>query len=132
LSFASAVATDQRRAISALRRLSSGVLAAFLLVSPTLPAASAARQRSIVFKDVTEAAGIDFVHDHGGSGRHYYPETMSGGAAFLDYDGDGLVDVFLVQSGPLPGHPQSERRSDALYLNRGDGTFIEVTRAAGL
>jgi hypothetical protein len=126
--------SNEGRAISGERRSSSGLLAALLLllVSPAFAMTSTARQGGILFTDVTATAGIDFVHDHGGSGRHYYPETMSGGAAFLDYDGDGRIDVFLVQSAPLPGHPLPERRSDALYRNRGDGTFVEVSRAAGL
>ena len=54
----------------------------------------------IEFSDATKAAGIDFVHTHGGSGTHYYVETMSGGCAFLDFDGDDWLDIFLVQGAP--------------------------------
>ena len=84
------------------------------------------------FRDVTAASGIDFRHVHGGSGRKYMVETMGAGACFLDYDGDRFWDLYFVNSGRLPGSDLSGRPGDALYRNRGDGTFEDVTRAAGL
>ncbi len=94
--------------------------------------AAAERDSSILMKDVTTAAGIHFTHYHGGSGRHYYVETMSGGAAFLDYDGDGWSDILLVQSAPLPGSDKTGPFLSALYHNNHDGTFTDVTRGSGL
>src|SRR5260370_29581135 len=77
--------------------------------------------------DVTRQAGITFRHQSGASGRLYLPETMSAGCAFLDYNGDGWQDLFLVNSGRLPGFRGPRSASGpfypALYRNRGDGTF---------
>src|SRR4051812_45837921 len=67
------------------------------------PAAPAPASGPIVMTDATSAAGIKFVHSHGGSGRHYMIETFAGGCAFFDYDSDGWPDIFLVQEAPLPG-----------------------------
>jgi hypothetical protein len=53
--------------------------------------------------DVADQAGIRFKHTSGRSGRLYLPETASGGGGFIDYDGDGRLDIFLVNSAPLPG-----------------------------
>jgi hypothetical protein len=84
--------------------------------------------------DVTRSAGIDFTHRHGGNGKHYYVETMSGGCAFFDYDGDGWLDIYLVQGMPLPGSTLESEQPlrDRLYHNNGDGTFTDVTENAGL
>ena len=59
----------------------------------------------IRFEDTTEAAGINFRHDDGGTGRRHLPETFGAGVAWLDYDQDGRLDLYLVDSGPLPGDP---------------------------
>jgi len=78
-------------------------------------------------------AGITFVHDRGGTGAKHYPETMGAGVAWLDYDGDGWLDLYLVQSGPFPprGTPRDNAgAADRLYRNRGDGTFEDVTAGA--
>ena len=98
----------------------------------TAPAtAPAPAGREVVFTDVTHAAGIGFVHNSGAFGRKYLPETMGSGLAFFDYDGDGRQDLFFVNGADWP---EKRRRTatQALYRNRGDGTFEEVTRKAGL
>jgi hypothetical protein len=84
----------------------------------------------VSFVDVTKSAGIRFTHENGARGKKYLPETMGSGAAFLDYDGDGWVDVFLVNSKPWGS--SGDQSLPALYRNRGDGTFQDTTRAAGL
>jgi hypothetical protein len=95
-----------------------------------MPARSVAS--AVKFTDVTEAAGIRFKHTSGTSGRLYFPETVGSGCAFLDYNNDGRLDLFLVNSSRLPGYPERGPLYSALYRNNGDGTFTDVTRAAGL
>jgi enediyne biosynthesis protein E4 len=84
------------------------------------------------FENVAEQAGIRWRHVNGRSGRFYFPETMGSGCAFLDYDGDGHLDLFLVNSSRLPGFSDKGPFYPALYRNRGDGSFLDVTREAGL
>ena len=85
----------------------------------------------VTFEDVTEQAGIRFRHNSGAFGRKYLPETMGSGAAFLDVDGDGWPDIFFVNSTKWPGQ-KGQPSFPALYRNNGDGTFSDITRAAGL
>ena len=88
---------------------------------------------SDVYADVTARAGIDFVHVNGGSGERYLPETMGAGGGFFDYDNDGWLDIYLVQGAALPGFPVAATPpSDRLLRNRHDGTFEDVTAAAGI
>lgn len=88
----------------------------------------------VVFTDVTEQAGIDFVHVNGAYGERLMPETIGSGAAFIDYDKDGDQDLFLVNgnhwSGQEPADGATPRQ--ALYRNDGSGRFEDVTEAAGL
>ena len=88
-------------------------------------------QAAVTFTDVTESAGIRFRHNSGAFGLKYLPETMGSGAAFLDVDGDGWQDVFLVNATRFPGR-QGRASYPALYRNNGNGTFTDITRAAGL
>jgi hypothetical protein len=85
----------------------------------------------VTFLEVAAAAGIDFVHDRGDSGQKHLPESMGAGLAWLDFDGDGWTDLYLVQSGPFPPDGSPGAR-DRLWRNRGDGTFEEVTAMAQL
>jgi enediyne biosynthesis protein E4 len=89
--------------------------------------------RAPAFKvvDVTGAAGLKFRHYNGASGRKLLPETLGSGCAFLDYDADGWQDILLVNGMDWPG--QTKQRSTlSLYHNNRNGTFTDVTRAAGL
>jgi hypothetical protein len=83
------------------------------------------------FVDVTAAAGITFRHTSGAYGGRLLPETMGSGVVFLDFDGDGWQDVFFVNSTRWPGQ-RGPAGHPALYRNGGNGTFSDVTRAAGL
>ena len=81
--------------------------------------------------DVTRSAGIVFTHNNGAFGGKFLPETLGAGCAFLDYDADGWPDILLVNGKDWPGH-QRQRSTLALYRNNRNGTFTDVTRAAGL
>ncbi len=85
----------------------------------------------IQYTDVTESSGVRFVHENGASGKKYLPETMGSGGAFFDFDGDGWLDIFLVNSRGWPGQ-KKKSSPPALYRNDQDGTFTDVTRKAGL
>lgn len=110
----------------------AGACGVILAGSAAAPAQSSTPWTNQVrFSDVTAAAGIHFRHNSGAFGRKYLPETMGSGAAFLDVDNDGSQDVFLVNSKNWPGR-QGPASLPALYRNRGNGTFTDVTRQAGL
>jgi len=90
---------------------------------------------AIPFTDITQQAGITFVHENGAHGEKLLPETMGGGCAFLDYNGDGTQDILLVNSQRWPWDPRrsgSPEATHALYSNDGTGTFTDVTAEAGL
>lgn len=86
-----------------------------------------------LFQDVTEQAGIHFVHKNGvQADRPHFPETTPAGCAFLDYDNDGWLDILLIQSGDLEPEGHYSRPHCALYHNNGNGTFTDVTAGSGL
>ncbi len=88
---------------------------------------------AIQFTDVTEEAGIDFVHYNGAAGNKWMPETIGSGGGFFRYDDDPWPDLFLVNSTNWQGYPAPEGApTPALYRNNGDGTFDDVTARAGL
>ncbi len=92
---------------------------------------SRGRGGSFTLTDVTAAAGIQFRHNNGGYGGKLLPETMGSGCAFVDYDVDGWPDVLLVNGMDWAGHKR-QRSTLKLYRNNRNGTFSDVTRAAGL
>jgi enediyne biosynthesis protein E4 len=113
-------------------------LAAMGLVLP-LPMMQAAPASAPVF-DVKHPRGLDFKHVNSPTPQKYLIETMGGGVALLDYNNDGLLDIFLVNSGDLtnPMHtPEKFNRQDPknwnrLYRQNPDGSFTDVTKEAGL
>ena len=94
--------------------------------------ATAAHAGGATFTDVTQEAGIRFVHDNARSEEKYLVETMGSGCAFLDYDQDGFLDVFFVNGGQTPAYQPKNVQKNALYRSNGDGTFAEVTAKAGV
>jgi hypothetical protein len=86
---------------------------------------------TIAFQDITQKAGLHFVHNSGAFGGKYLPEAMGPGVAFIDYDNDGWPDISLVNGMDWPGHV-SKRSTPKLYHNNGNGTFTDVTQQAGL
>lgn len=95
------------------------------------PAPATAPASGLRFDDVTAAAGIRFTHFNGGDGRFLLPESIGSGGAFWDYDRDGHLDLLLVNGASWPDRPPKPAHP-ALYRNRGDGTFEDVTARAGL
>jgi hypothetical protein len=83
------------------------------------------------FTDVTSELGIDFVHHDGARGEKLLPETMGGGAAFFDYDGDGDQDLFFVNGASLTPGDDMTGPGNRLYRNEG-GRFVDVTEGSGL
>ncbi len=109
------------------------VLAA--LFSWLFPFPSAAGRAPVAkFTDVTRESGIAFTHQDGSADGQDTPTTLAGAAAFLDYDNDGLPDLFLVSGIAWPWNPPAAGAAPAfaLYHNVGAGHFRDVTKAAGL
>jgi hypothetical protein len=85
-----------------------------------------------IFGDVARSAGLDFVHVNGASQQRLLPEILGSGGGFLDFDNDGWLDVFLVDGGSLADAAIAGRARHRVYRNRGNGTFEDVTSAAGI
>jgi hypothetical protein len=88
--------------------------------------------RKPTFSDVTEAAGIRWGITRTALRGWNLVETMGGGGGFVDYDGDGRLDVYLVSYSREPQPPDGRTVGDALLRNNGDGTFTDVTARAGI
>ncbi len=83
------------------------------------------------FRDVSQELGVDFRHQDGRSGQRYYVETVASGGGWLDYDGDGDLDLYLVNGAATPGSTLPDTPRNALYENR-EGRFVDVAVAAGV
>lgn len=77
-------------------------------------------------------SGITWTHDNGRSDARHLPETCGGGGLFFDFDNDGWMDVYLVNSGPSDFYSPKTPIRNALYRNNHDGTFTDVTEKAGV
>lgn len=102
----------------------------------TLPVARATPTMdipNIPFTDITEAAGLDFIHENGAEGEKLLPETMGGGGAFLDFDNDGDQDLLCINSSNWPWAKKQPvtTPTSALYANDGTGKFTNVTAGSG-
>jgi hypothetical protein len=85
------------------------------------------------FEEVPASAShITWVHTAGKSPQKYLPETTGAGCAFLDYDNDGWMDIYLVNSGKCDFYDPNPPLRNALYRNNRDGTFSDVTEKAGV
>ncbi len=92
--------------------------------------ASSAAGIQVTYKDVTKSSGITFKQDSTQTEEKYYLETVGTGVAWLDYDQDGLMDIFFVQSAATDIYKPPHPLRCALYHNNGDGTFTDVTEKA--
>lgn len=79
-----------------------------------------------------KSSGITWVHDNGRSPERQLPETCGGGGLFFDFDNDGWLDIYLVNSGPSDFYKPVKPPKNALYRNNHDGTFTDVTEKAGV
>jgi len=90
-------------------------------------------QQPPMFEEIPASkSGIDWVHDNAMSEKRYLPEALGPGCAFLDYDNDGWMDIYLVNSGPSDFFKPTRPLRNALYKNNRDGTFTDVTEKAGV
>jgi enediyne biosynthesis protein E4 len=106
---------------------------ASVLLLTTTPAPQATPALGFSVAEVAARAGLDVHTVYGGTGTNrYLLETTGTGVAAFDYDGDGWMDVFLVNGTRIEGFPPGDEPTSRLYRNRRDGTFEDVTTRAGL
>lgn len=87
----------------------------------------------VTFSEIpAQNSGITWTHDNARSPERYLPETVGAGGAFFDYDNDGWMDIYLVNSGPADFFAPKQQLKNALYRNNHDGTFTDVTDKAGV
>jgi enediyne biosynthesis protein E4 len=106
---------------------SAGMLAASWKRSFATPA-----PRTVQFVDVAKSAGITFRHENAATSQKFLIETMGAGCAWIDYDQNGLLDLYLVNSAATQAFKPALPLRSALYRNNGDGTFTDVTLNAGV
>jgi enediyne biosynthesis protein E4 len=113
--------------------LQTAPFATTILVAATLGVAPAANppDPSVVFTDITAATGITFSHVSA-SEKKYIVESMSGGAGLFDFDKDGWLDIYLVNSPTVATAANPTEARSALWRNNHDGTFSDVTERAGV
>ena len=112
-----------------LYRLSASITAIFICFQYCTPVSA-----EQIFVDVTESAGLTFVHTDGRSGVRLFNEFLGSGGGFFDYDNDGDLDIYLVNGAiqtdnPKPSNPA---QPNVLYRNNGDGTFTDITEETGV
>ena len=90
------------------------------------------RKSHVRFTDVARGSGITFRHDNAASSEKYLIETMGSGCGWIDYDQDGLLDLYLVNGAATRVYTPKHALRSALYRNNGDGTFTDVTEKAGV
>jgi len=116
------------------RKLSLLVLLALLAINSLAqkPSRSTARGQ-VMFEEVSpQASKLNWTHNNARSPDRQLPETVGAGCAFLDYDNDGWLDIYLVNSGPSDFFTPATPLKNALFHNNHDGTFSDVTDKAGV
>jgi hypothetical protein len=102
------------------------------LVAAPFAAANTPNQNPVTFLDVARSSGITFQHDNAASSEKYLIETMGSGCGWIDYDQNGLLDLYLVNGAATRLYTPKHALRSALYRNNGDGTFTDVTEKAGV
>src|SRR6202171_6095298 len=114
-----------------LRNIATSVAASPFCGLPLIGSKGSAS--SPVFEEVQASkSGIRWVHTAGKSANRHLPETSGAGCAFLDFDSDGWMDIYLVNSGKADFYNPPRPLRNALYRNNRDGTFTDVTEKAGV
>ena len=109
------------------------ILAANLLFTAHAQRPSSLAKSVVTFEEVPpKQSGITWVHNNAHSTDRHLPETVGAGCAFLDYDNDGWMDIYLVNSGASDFYTPATPLKNALYHNNHDGTFTDVTDKAGV
>jgi hypothetical protein len=104
-----------------------------LRLAAALSIPAAAQPGPPLFEEIPSSkTGITWVHVNAMSDERHLPETMGPGVAFLDYDNDGWMDIFLVNSGEADFYRPLKPLRNGLYRNNRDGTFTDVTEKSGL
>jgi hypothetical protein len=106
--------------------LASGAFGWLMLAFASTPA------RTVMFSDVAVASGLTFKHDNAATPQRYLIETMGAGAAWIDYNNDGFLDLYLVNSAETKVYKPPQPLRAALYRNNGDGSFTDATEKAGV
>jgi len=114
------------------RRNALRLLATPFAVAPLARATTNVSVTPVTFVDVARAAGITFRHDNAATPEKYLIETMCAGCGWIDYDQDGLLDLYLVNGAATKLYTPPNPLRSALYRNNGDGTFTDVTDRAGV
>ena len=108
-------------------------MAAGALLGPRWPGLRFSEAAQYPFEEILAGrSGIRWVHSNGKSPEKYLPETTGAGCAFFDYDNDGWMDIYLVNSGKCDFFTPDPPLRNALYKNNRDGTFTDVTEKAGV
>jgi hypothetical protein len=106
---------------------------AAIAIALLLAALAAQIPEAVRFVDVALESGLDSIFYCGGeSTKNYIVETLGSGAAWIDYDNDGKVDLFVVTASRLEGFPKGQEPTNHLYHNEGGGKFRDVTNEAGM
>jgi hypothetical protein len=103
-----------------------------VLAAPRSAWSGAASPVPVTYVDVAGAAGITFQHDNAASAAKYLIETMGSGCGWIDYDQNGLMDLYLANGAATRLYTPKHALRGALYRNNGDGTFTDVTAKAGV
>src|SRR6201981_3654555 len=132
--------TSRRRSAFNLKTACAGMLALGMVALTAFHDKALAGQSpkaqdppiTVRYTDIRQAAGINFLQDSTQTVEKYYLETMGTGVAWIDYDQDGLMDLYFVQTAATEAYKPAHPLRSALYHNNGDGTFTDVTEKAGV